>query len=47
MMKMCPTHGIDEVTHKHIFTEGLKENTKMLLDASTGGSMRVKTDQEV
>jgi len=44
MMKRCPTHGIDEVTQTHIFTEGLKANIKMLLDATTGGSMRVKTD---
>jgi hypothetical protein len=30
-----------------IFTHGLNVQTKMLLDASAGGSIRVKTDHEV
>lgn len=31
----------------HLFIEGLKPNTWILLDASDGGSMKVKTDWEV
>jgi len=30
-----------------IFTHGMNVQTRMLLDASTGGSIRVKTDLEV
>jgi len=29
------------------FTTGLKPNTRMLLDASAGGTMKIKTDDEV
>jgi hypothetical protein len=30
-----------------VFTEGLKENTGMFLDASAAARMKVKTDSEV
>ena len=47
LLKRCPTHDISEKVQMQVFSEGLTHNHKMLLDASAGGSMRVKTDREV
>jgi len=47
LLKSCPTHELSQVTQMQIFIEGLKPSTWILLDASDGGSTKVKTDQEV
>ena len=47
LLKSCPIHYFTEKVQMQIFTEGLRPNQRMLLDASIGGSMRVKTDREV
>lgn len=44
LLKSCPTHELSQATQMQIFIEGLKPNTWILLDASDGGSMKVKTD---
>jgi hypothetical protein len=47
MLKRCPAHDLSEKAQMQIFTEGLTPNHKILLDASAGGTMRLKTDLEV
>jgi hypothetical protein len=47
LLKRCPNHEFTEKQYLQIFTEGLTHNNRMFLDASTGGSLKVKTDHEV
>jgi len=47
LLKRCLTHDLSEKVQLQVFTEGLSQHHKMLLDASAGGSMRVKIDHEV
>ena len=47
MLKRCPNHELSEKQYLQIFTEGLIHNIRMFLDASTGGSLKNKTDHEV
>jgi hypothetical protein len=47
LLKRCPPHGFDKLEQMQIFTLGLNVQTRMLLDASAGGSLKVKTDHEV
>ncbi|MCH83535.1 hypothetical protein A2U01_0004360, partial [Trifolium medium] len=39
MLRKCPNHGFDELTQIHIFRNGLIQESKLLLDATTGGSL--------
>lgn len=42
-----PGHEFTDKQYLQLFTEGLTHNNGMFLDASIGGSMRMKTDHEV
>ncbi|MCH84438.1 reverse transcriptase, partial [Trifolium medium] len=39
MLRKCPNHGFDELTQIHIFRNGLLQQSKLLLDATAGGSL--------
>ncbi|GAU28722.1 hypothetical protein TSUD_372290 [Trifolium subterraneum] len=45
-LKKCPDHGIDELQQMQYFTQGLRPQTRMLLDASAGGSLKNKDEVE-
>ncbi|GAU40179.1 hypothetical protein TSUD_374870 [Trifolium subterraneum] len=45
-LKKCPDHGIDDLQQMQYFTQGLRPQTRMLLDASTGGSLKNKDEVE-
>ena len=42
LLKRCPPHGFDILEQMQIFTHGMHVQTRMLLDASVGGSIREK-----
>ncbi|RDX64935.1 hypothetical protein CR513_56452, partial [Mucuna pruriens] len=39
LLQQCPNHGFDDVTQMQTFCNGLRPQTKILLDASIGDSM--------
>jgi hypothetical protein len=39
MLRKCQNHGFDELTLIHIFRNGLLQQSKLLMDATTGGSL--------
>jgi len=39
MLRRCPNHGFEEIAQLNIFHNGLKPETKMILDAAAGGTM--------
>jgi len=41
MLRKCPNHGFEDIAKLSIFINGLRSNTKMLLDAAAGGTMMV------
>jgi hypothetical protein len=45
-LKKCPKHGIDTHAQMQHFTQGLRAQTRMLLDASAGGSLKRKDERE-
>jgi hypothetical protein len=45
-LKKCPKHGIDDLAQMQYFTQGLRPQTRMLLDASAGGSLKTKNEVE-
>ena len=45
LKKMC-THGYDKPVQLNIFIDGLRPQLKQLLDASTGGKIKLKTPEE-
>ncbi|GAU51742.1 hypothetical protein TSUD_415390, partial [Trifolium subterraneum] len=45
-LKKCPTHGLDSHAQMQHFTQGLRAHTRMLLDASAGGSLKNKDESE-
>ncbi|GAU32930.1 hypothetical protein TSUD_152910 [Trifolium subterraneum] len=45
-LKKCPTHGLDSHAQMQHFTQGLRAQTRMWLDASTGGSLKNKDESE-
>ncbi|GAU31161.1 hypothetical protein TSUD_315860 [Trifolium subterraneum] len=46
-LKKCPKHGLDNHAQmQHYFTQGLRAQTRMLLDASAGGSLKNKDESE-
>ena len=46
MLRKCLSHGFDAITQMHIFRNGLQPQPKLLLDATTGGSLTEKTTEE-
>jgi len=47
LWKRCPGHKLSEMDIMQAFTTGLKPDTRMLLDASAGGTIKIKTADEV
>jgi hypothetical protein len=45
-LKKCPKHGIDSHAQMQHFTQGLRPQTRMFLDASAGGSLKNKNENE-
>ncbi|GAU30099.1 hypothetical protein TSUD_55830 [Trifolium subterraneum] len=45
-LKKCPNHGLDNTTQMQHFTQGLRPQTRMVLDASAGGSLRNKVESQ-
>jgi len=41
MLRRCPNHGFEEIAQLNIFHNGLRLETKMILDAAAGGTMIV------
>jgi len=39
MLRRFPNHGFEDIAHLNIFHNGLKPDTKMILDAAIGGTM--------
>ncbi|KAF1866279.1 hypothetical protein Lal_00024283 [Lupinus albus] len=39
LLRKCPNHGFEDVDQLNIFCNGLKPETKMILDAAAGGTM--------
>lgn len=46
MVRKCPNHGFDNLTQIHIFRNGLQPQPKLLLDATTSGSLLAKSAEE-
>ncbi|GAU41074.1 hypothetical protein TSUD_284440 [Trifolium subterraneum] len=45
-LKKCPDHGIDELQQMQYFNQGLRPQTRLLLDTSAGGSLKNKDEVE-
>ncbi|GAU15422.1 hypothetical protein TSUD_44590 [Trifolium subterraneum] len=45
-LKKCPNHGLDNHAQMQHFTQGLRAQTRMLLDASAGGSLKNKDESK-
>ena len=45
MIRKCPSHGFDDHTQLHIFRNGLIPASKLLLDATAGGSLMAKSNE--
>jgi len=39
MLRRCPNHGFEDIAQLSIFHNGLRVDTKMILDTSVGGTM--------
>ena len=46
LLRKTPTHGFSEPTQLNMFIDGLRAQTKQLLDASAGGKIKLKTPEE-
>ncbi|XP_019435443.1 PREDICTED: uncharacterized protein LOC109341924, partial [Lupinus angustifolius] len=46
MLRKCPNHGFDAKTQIHIFRNGLLQQHKLILEATSGGSLMAKTPTE-
>jgi len=46
LLRKTPTHGFLEPIQLNIFIEGLRPQSKQLLDASAGGEIKLKTPEE-
>jgi len=46
LLRKTPTHGFSELIQLNIFIDGLRPQSKQLLDASTGGKIKLKTPKE-
>jgi len=38
MLRKCPNHGFEDIAQLSIFLNGLRFDTKMLLDVATSGT---------
>jgi len=41
MLRKCPNHGFEDIAQLSIFLNGLRSDTKMLIDAAASGTMMV------
>ena len=39
LLRRCPNHGFEDIAQLNIFHNGLRPNTKMILDTAVGGTM--------
>jgi len=46
LLRKTPTHGFSEPIHLNLFIDGMRPQTKQLLDASVGGKIKSKTPEE-
>ena len=46
LLRKTPTHGFSEPIQLNIFIDGLRPQSKQLLDASVGGKIKLKTPEE-
>jgi len=46
LLRKTPIHGFDQPTQLTLFVAGLKSYSKLMLDASVGGSIKWKTPEE-
>ena len=46
LLHKTPTHGFTEPIQLNIFIDGLRPQSKQLLDASAGGKIKLKTPEE-
>ena len=46
LLRKMPTHGFSEPIQLNIFIDGLRPQSKQLLDASVGGKIKLKTPEE-
>ena len=46
LLRRIPTHGFSEPIQLNMFIDGLRPQTKQLLDASAGGKIKLKTPEE-
>jgi len=46
LLRKTPTHGFSEPIQLNIFIDGLRPQSKQLLDASAGGKNKMKTPKE-
>lgn len=47
MLRKCVNHGFNDITQIHIFHNGLQSQPKLLLDATTNGSLMYKITKEI
>jgi len=47
MLRRCPNHGFEDIAQLNIFHNGLKPNTKMIMDAAPGGTIMVVDVEQV
>lgn len=46
LLRNCPKHGFDNKMQIYLFREGLQSDSKIMLDASSGGSVMLKSPEE-
>ena len=46
LLRKTPTHGFSELIQLNMFIDGLRPQTKQLLDASAEGKIKLKTPEE-
>jgi len=46
LLRKTPTHGFSELIQLNIFIDGLRPQSKQLLDATAGGKIKLKTPKE-
>jgi len=46
LLRKTPTHGFTEPIQLNVFIDGLRPQSKQLLDASTRGKIKLKTPEE-
>jgi len=47
LLSRCPSHKMSKLDIMQAFMMGLKPDIQMLLDASVGGTMKIKTTDEL